>query len=166
MLTSEHISSAQDFWEIVVKRDYEEFRGAATDLRKAFHVAISLHHVCDWVLADYCQRDPEKIFGKNRLVDLQKHIIENECRDYWLIRDIGNASKHFRLTRPADPPVAVHSSSATTVQASGFGMGPFGAGTWGGRRIIVDTDSGPRLFSEIAEKVYEMWDRLFREKGW
>lgn len=162
----DHISSAWDFWTKIAQPDYSDFHASPSDLRKASHVSVSLFHVSDWVWGDY-KREPQRIFGTATLSDLRKYIVANQCGDFGLIRDIADGSRHFRLDQPTATTRTVYSATDVTVHSTGFGEGRYGEGTFGGApQIVVNVGSGVRHFSAIAKNVYEMWERLFRERRW
>jgi hypothetical protein len=162
----DHISSARDFWTEIAQPDYGDFLANPTDLRKAFHAAVSLYHISDWVWGDY-KHQPQRIFGATSLKKLQKSITADECNDFGLIRDIADASRHFRLHETSPPARTVHSATDVTIRATGYGEGPFGEGPFGGApRVIVDTGPGVRHLSAITKNVYEMWERLFEQMSW
>lgn len=43
------VQSAADFWDQIVVPDFNDSKDQPADLRKAFHCAISLFHMCDWI---------------------------------------------------------------------------------------------------------------------
>jgi len=164
----EAINSARDFWDKIAKPDYEDFRDNTADLRTAFHAAVSLFHVSDWVWKDN-ENKRHAVFDVNDEYKLRDYIIDKECPDFELIRDVANSSKHFRLSPPSAkrPPKKVPSATKITSQTTGFGVGPYGEGTFGGTlQVIVEVSGDMRPLSAIAKNVYEMWDRLFEAKGW
>jgi len=160
---TDDISSARDFWIKVAQPDYEDFRDNPANLRKAFHAAMSLYHVVDWVWGDY-ESSPPLVFNASSLDDLRSHIEHNECPDFGLIRDVSDSSKHFRLGRSS---ATVTSATEVITRGTGYGEGRYGEGPWGGSsRVVVELNSGVRHFSAIATNVHEMWDRLFAQQGW
>ena len=157
------IDSARDFWIKIAKPDYMEFRDNPTDLRKAFHAAASLYHVVDWVWSDY-KSNPQMVYGAGSLTDLRDHIIQNECADFELVRDVADSAKHFRLDRSS---ATVRSATEVISRSTGSGEGGFGEGGYGGvQEVVVGVHGGIRHFTAIAQNVHDMWDRLFRAKGW
>ena len=161
--TTDTIGSARDFWTKIAQLDYVDFRDDATDLRKAFHAAATLYHVVDWVWGDYKSR-PQMVYGAGSLNDLRDHIIQNECANFGLIRDVADSTKHFRLDRSS---ATVSSATEVTSRSTGYGEGGYGEGGYGGApQVVVGIPNGIRHFTAIAKNVHDMWDRLFREKGW
>jgi hypothetical protein len=102
--------------------DYNDFSAAIDDLRPAFHCAISMFHLIDWVYvvhrtyinANFTYRDKngfvqpvtdEKTFA-NALGQLHP--------DFDLIHGIANPSKHLALKSPRPHPAA----ASTRVQST------------------------------------------------
>ncbi len=164
------------FWREIVTPDYEETVSKIDDLRRAFHCAISLFHLCDWIYvahkafidATFTFKDKtgaaqpvsdEKTFA-NALRDLNP--------DFELIRGIANSAKHLALRNKGPHPAAPNSAANTRVQATGFGEGGYGKGPWGGSpRVMLEGPLGQDLeFSDIAKSVYEMWKTLSQQYNW
>lgn len=97
----------------IVQKDYDEFRANRGDIRAAFHCAISLYHLADWVYVAHntqinatfqfrangglCRVTDEKTFP-NALADAHP--------DFELIRSVANAAKHLKLgTKPTTRPI-------------------------------------------------------------
>ena len=157
------ISSARDFWTKIALPDYEEFRADPINLGKAFHAAMSLYHVVDWVWGDY-KSDPQRVFHAKSLENLRDYIVKQECEDFGLIRDVADSSKHFRLDRKT---ATVASATQVVTRSTGWGEGRYGEGPYGGTpQVVIERSTDVRHFSAIAKNVCEMWERLFRQQGW
>jgi hypothetical protein len=106
--------------------DCNDFSAAIDDLRPAFHCAISLFHLSDWVYvvhrtyinANFTYRDKngfvqpvtdEKTFA-NALGQLH--------RDFDLIHGIANSAKHLALKSPRPHPAAASNAANTRVQST------------------------------------------------
>jgi hypothetical protein len=46
-----NITDCRSFWRDIIVPDYNDFTAKIDDLRRAFHCAISLFHLSDWVYA-------------------------------------------------------------------------------------------------------------------
>lgn len=44
-----NVTDCRSFWREIVVPDYSDFNAAIDNMRRAFHCAISLFHLCDWV---------------------------------------------------------------------------------------------------------------------
>ncbi|SRR5579871_46446 len=172
-----NITDCRSFWREIVVPDYNDFNAAIDDMRRAFHCAISLFHMCDWVYQthkasiDACftfrDRDgiarsvtDEKMFA-NALGDLHP--------DFDLIRGIANSAKHLVLTNRRRPHPASPSHAANTrVQITGFGEGGYGKGPYGGTpRVMLEGPAGQdREFTDLAKSTFDMWLQLSQQHNW
>lgn len=158
------ITSARGFFDRVVKPDYEEFTSKPTDLRKAFHIAVSLYHVREWIFSQY-RGVPAKVFNCSNSNSFFSHLAGNVCSDLNLVRDIANSQKHFRLTQGSPQ---VNTATQTVTRSTGWGELPYGEGPYGGTpTVVVELNDGTvRAFSAIAKNVFHMWEQLFQTQGW
>ena len=158
------LSTAREFWDQVVRLDYQDFARAMTDLRCATHAALSLFHLHDWLYVQF-ESDKSRMFDCSSKERLVEHLLSYEHADFGLIKDVANAHKHFKLDR-GQPKIA--RASQVSVRGTGWGEGRFGEGPWGGTpTVVVDLGNGQiRHFSAVARNVYEMWGRLFQAHGW
>jgi hypothetical protein len=51
-LTKQKIDDYRKYWKEIVTPDYDDFFADLDNLRKAFHCAISLFHMADWLYCD------------------------------------------------------------------------------------------------------------------
>jgi hypothetical protein len=101
--------------------------------------------------------------------------LENQERDFGLVRGIANAAKHLEL-RPSGirpfpgAPSRAGDTSLSTGGAGGWGenAGGYGVGAqaYAGPERVVLAGPPERKFSEIAETVYNMWNNLRATNGW
>jgi hypothetical protein len=172
------IQTPQEFWTYVVVPDYQEFMGKVDDLRLAFHCAISLFHMADWVYETYKPAiDSSFVFADRksgvstpvRQVSQFANAISDLHPDFELIRQIANTAKHLQLTSTSPHPNAPTNAANTAVQSTGFGQGGFGQGPFGGTpRVMLANHRGqPDIeFSVIATTVFNMWQSLSSQHGW
>jgi hypothetical protein len=170
------VADCCSFWRDIVVPDYNDFAAKTGDLRRAFHCAISLFHLSDWVYlahkahidANFTFRDKngvarpvtdEKTFA-NALGDLHP--------DFDLIRGIADSAKHLLLSNPRPHPAAPSHAANTPVQSTGFGQGGYGTGPYGGTpRVMLEGPRGrDREFSDLATSTFEMWKRLSQQHNW
>ena len=124
-----NVTDCLSFCREIVVPDYDDFNAAIDNIRRAFHCAISVFHLCDWVYrahqpyidANFSYRDrngvvlpvtDEKTFA-NALSDLHP--------DFDLIRDIANSAKHLVLTNRRPHPASPSHAAKIRVQSTGFG---------------------------------------------
>jgi hypothetical protein len=86
------ITTPQQFFDRVVVPDVEAFKANPEDVRLAFHAAISLHHLREWVFKS--QPDPKPDFAGQWCPDLYKR-----CEALKFIRDLASNAKHFPPTQ-------------------------------------------------------------------
>jgi hypothetical protein len=168
--------TARDFWDSMVVPDYKEYCEDRADLRLALHVAISLFHMADWVFhtheqvvkVTYTFKDKNENTQNVRCSGEFATALEQNCDDFARIRGIANAAKHLQLSSSGIRPVTNAPSHAanTHIQSTGYGVGGFGQGPYGGAARVMLEGSQDMEFSLIAEEVFRMWERLKQTHGW
>jgi hypothetical protein len=182
-LTSTALTTAADFFLVMLEPDYKEYIANPTSLRHAYHVANSLFHLADWVF----HTDPAKVqaaFAVNDETEFA-NALEGRHPDFGRIRGIANAGKHLSLRSRRPVALApVHAANlfvrvatsvlparitsvlparlATSILGSTISPAPL-------PQIIVlaGAAGGPDMeFSDIARSTYEMWLTLNRAHGW
>ncbi len=173
-----------DFWSGMVEPDFADCIANRADLRAAFHAAISLFHMHDWVW-DAHEAQVRRAFT---FKDANKNIVaahdprsfakslEQYCEDFGRIWSIANSAKHLKLgdVRPVDN-AASHAAN-TAVHATGAGHGGYGVGAgWGtpglsyagSPRVMLEGTPGKDMeFHEVAKVVHSMWTALNIKHGW
>ncbi len=176
--------TAADFWSGMVEPDYRDCLNDPADLRAAFHAAISLFHMHDWVWeTDQSTVRANFNFTESGLTNVPKkstdfaNALERQYPDFGLVRGIANAAKHLELKPPKKNLKLVHNAprhaTNTSVQIEGGwagwneGPGGYGEGNWGyaGRPRVVLKGSPDIEFSDIAKSVYQMWQTLRAKHG-
>jgi len=157
----------------IVQKDFDDFRAKRDDIRAAFHCAISLYHLADWVYqAHKAQIDATFTFdanGPQRVTDEKTfpNALADINQDFELIRTVANSAKHLVVTSKSKartlPPHTASNAANTQMQTSGYGQN-FGNNYGGGPRVILEGDG--RALTEIAESVLKTWDALFKQHGW
>jgi hypothetical protein len=174
-----------DFWSGMIEPDFADCRANQADLRAAFHAAISLFHMHDWVwetysgalgaLFTYKARD-----DRTKAVESAEtfaNALEQQYDDFGRIRGIANAAKHLELRASSVRPVdnAPRHASDTGVHVPGAGLGGYGVGGYGygtpglsyaGRPCVMLVGSKDMEFFKIAEAVRNMWLALNSSHGW
>jgi hypothetical protein len=162
-----NVTDCRSFWRAIVVPDYEDFNAAIDDMRRAFHCAISLFHLCDWVYHPHKASINANFTYRHRNGDVRRITDEKEFAnaladlhpDFDLIRGIANSAKHLVLTNPRPHP---------RVQNTGFGEGGYGMGPYGGTpRVMVEGPGGQdREFTDLAKSTFDMWQRLSQQHTW
>lgn len=163
-----------DFWSGMVEPDYKDARSNPADLRAAFHAAISLFHMHDWIWRTYEASVGTSFTFRNsagsaaavRDAGTFANSLEQQCEDFGRIRSIANAAKHLQLRDIRPVPNAASHAANTAVHIPGGASGGYGAGAIGynragsyvGRpRVVLEGPSGQDMeFSHVAKVVYDM----------
>ena len=132
------LTRPQQFWQTHAKPDIRKFRRDTGDQRKAKNAALSAFHMHDYVWETYHRSDPGKVFDETSKGNFAKYLIDHECADFALIRDLANAHKHMKLNQ--NPTRIMASAQAMFSEIPGSSFLPF---SWG----PVIRLSGPRGFS-------------------
>ena len=184
MAVVKEFRTAADYWSGMVEPDYLDCMNNPADLRAAFHAAISLFHMHDWVWKTHeaavqaIFTFTDKIGATIKVHDNTSfaNALEQQYSDFGRVRGIANAAKHLELKSNNIRPVANAPSHAanTSVQitggGTGYNVGPggYGVGAWSyahGPRVVL---AGPTdmEFSDVAKAVFEMWQQLRAAHGW
>ena len=180
-MTTFDIATPQDFWDYVVVPDYDDSVTNVDDLRKAFHCAISLFHMADWIYITHQTTihatfyfNSRKLLGSNvpMLVTRVSEFadsISDAHPNFELIRRIANSVKHLSLTGQSPHTNAPSNASNTSVQTTGYGVGGFGQGRYGGTpRVVLANHAGqpPIEFKDLATSVFNNWMNLKALHHW
>jgi hypothetical protein len=170
------IDDYQAFWREVVEADFNEYIAKIDDLRRAFHSAISLFHLHDWIYVAHKANVDANFKFKNKNGTLQPVHDENSFAkaigdmhpDFELIRQIANSAKHLKLRSAGSHPSAPSHAANTRVQATGWGEGEYGKGPYGGTpRVMLEGPNGHDLeFSDLVRSTHEMWKSLSQKHYW
>jgi hypothetical protein len=170
------VQDCQTYWQDIVEPDYHDFNTKIDDLRRAFHCAIAMFHMSDWVYVTHKSYiDSNFVFkdrnGVSQPVNDEKSFA-NSLRDLYpnfeLIRGIANSAKHLQLKNPGSHPSSPSHAANTRVQSTAWGEGGYGQGPFGGTpRVMLQGPQGQDLeFSDIATSTYQMWKSLAQQHGW
>jgi hypothetical protein len=127
------IDTCKKYWSEFVVPDFQDYEADQGSIRKAFHCAISLFHMADWIFTErdltyWRSKDitfknkngesvavsDEKAFA-NALADIDRH--------FELIRNIANSAKHFYLKKDGRDRASPRHAANTYSQRSSAGTG-------------------------------------------
>jgi hypothetical protein len=186
MAIVKQFTTAMDFWNEMVEPDYADYGGQPANLRAAFHAAISLFHMHDWVWRTHesavranftCQDKIGRVVAVNDAPSFANSL-EQGCHDFGRIRSIANAAKHLELNDIRPVPNAASHAANTAVHVPGAGRGGYGVGAGygvkggglsyaGQPRVMLAGPNGADMeFSDVAKAVYGMWVALKALHGW
>jgi hypothetical protein len=173
------VASVQDYqtyWRDVVEPDYRDFHAKIDDLRCAFHCAITLFHMCDWVYvahksyidANFSFKDKNGVAQPVNDEKTFANSLRDMCPHVELIRGIANSAKHLQLKKSGSHPSSPSHAANTRVQSTGWGEGGYGQGPYGGTpRVMLQGPQGQDLeFSDIATSTYQLWKSLAQQHAW
>ena len=176
MAVIKEFRTATDYWSGMAEPDYHDFVGNSADLRAAFHTAISLFHMHDWVWktheavirASFTFRYKTGATVNVHNAETFANALEQDCADFGRIRGIANAAKHLELRDIRPVPNAPSHAASTAVQTTGFGQGGYDEGPYGGgpRVMLAGSNGDDMEFSDVAKSVLEMWIKLRATCGW
>lgn len=172
----DRIENATDFWNEMVIPDYQESINQFSNLRLAFHCAISLNHMADWIFytyVSYVRANFTYVNTAGATVNVSSaktfaNALEQIEPNFALIRGIANAAKHLQLSNVRPHPSAPSNAANTSARGSGWGQQGFGTGPWGGapRVMLAGPNGNDTDFKNIADSVFGMWEKLKTKHGW
>ena len=183
MALMKQFKTPADFWSGMVEPDFADCEANKADLRAAFHAAISLFHMHDWVWITH-EVSVRAAFNIQRSrpkpdSSLFADALESKYNDFGLIRSIANAAKHLKLenlSRPSRVVNAANHAANTAVHVPGAGVGGYGVGAGyatpglsyaGHPRVVLSGPNGTNMeFFNVATAVYDMWTTLRARYGW
>lgn len=174
------VTTYSEYRAEIVEPDYNDFIKDDGDIRAAFHCAISLFHLHDWVYqAHKAYIDANFSFLKlgAPIAVSQASEFANALADQYpqfeLIRGVANSAKHLALhpanpRRPPQPPSTPSHAANTFSEGGGWDGGKWDQDKWDGAPTVkLEGANGQHLvLSNIATKVRDMWDTLFAAHGW
>ena len=170
-------TTATDYWSEIAEPDYRDCLEKPDNLRAAFHGAISLFHMHDWVWktyeagvrASFTITDQTGAIVRVHSARLFANALEQQCADFGRVRGIANTAKHLEIQDVRPVTNAPSHAANTVVRSTGYGMGGYGDGPFGGtHRIMLMGGPGETdmEFSVIIKGVYDMWNRLRATHAW
>src|SRR5690349_21088839 len=128
MTVVKEFRTATDYWSEMVEPDYRDCLAKPDDLRAAFHAAISLFHMHDWVWRTHEASVRGSFTFTDRVgVTASVHdaasfanALEQQCPDFGRVRGIANAAKHLEIQDVRPVANAPSHAANTAVQSTGF----------------------------------------------
>jgi hypothetical protein len=170
------IDNCKKYWNEIVEPDYQDFQTNQGNVRKAFHCAISLFHMADWV---YKEKGLHywKLVGLHLTdrtgVAIAVHDDKSFANalaaidpNFELVRNIANSAKHFSLSKPGS-----HSSSpshaANTYSVRAFDPSVFSPTVFDttARVMLEGPDGRHLLFLNLPMSVRETFGDFCAKHG-
>jgi hypothetical protein len=154
------IQNSTQFLKEVVEPDYHEAIHNPLSLRHAYHLAVGLFSLRDWVLLDFSS-NPGWPYGRNKM-RFQKEL-EGLCPEFSIISEVTHSARNLRLQKMKDSLLGVdratiYLGSSTATTAGGDGAEP--------AHVTLDAGHQRLALLDAGEQVFFMWKELFRKSGW
>jgi hypothetical protein len=181
MTSAIRISDYQTYWNDILRPDYHDFLRNDGDLRSAFHCAVSLFHMHDWIYRSYRPEINSTVTFLDQHGNAQPvsdastfaNSISDTYPHFELVRGVANSVKHLELTprrtrgAPTPPRNPAAPTHASNTYFSSSNLVVFGYTIWKSGEILLQMPGGAdRPLSDIAESVYLMWPTFCLSKGW
>lgn len=163
------IDNYQDFWRDIVVPDYNDFVAKVDDLRRAFHCAITLFHLSDWIYVahkphidvTFMFRDKDGVILPVCDEKTFANALRDQHPDFQYVRSIANHIKHLKLRQPSN-------ASNIKSDVSAWGKMPWGQFPWNGSpHVTFEGPQGEDLpFFHLATSTYNMWKSLAQQHNW
>ena len=129
------ITTYTDYWREIALQDYADFARNEGSLRHAFHLAMSLSHMADWVFFGEEQSVRQHFSNEGRPVATEVEFGAALCAhlgEFAVIRGVANSAKHFQLRQGTVQKLKSHVQDAPSSSANTFSQSfdPWG-GSWG-----------------------------------
>lgn len=174
------VTTYSEYRAEIVEPDFNDFIKHDGDLRAAFHCAISLFHLHDWVYQSHqAYIDANFAFQKLGVATPVAqssdfaNALADQCPEFELIRGVANSAKHLALhpanpKRPPQPPNTPSHAANTFSVGAGWDNAQWDQDKWDGAPTVkLEGANGQHLvLSDVATKVRDMWDALFVAHGW
>ena len=154
------IATYTAYWREIVVKDYDDFASNEGDLRLAFHSAVTLFHMADWVFFGE-ERSVRQQFKVKSEDDFRAALCQH-LREFDVIRDIANSAKHFKLKKGE-----VQKPKAKSIDPWRGSWGNSWGKSWTRTQVQIegpDGNDGP--FIDVALAVRQMWETLAADHGW
>jgi hypothetical protein len=150
------MTPVRQFYELHFLGNYDDWKAAPLDKRRAMNLALSANQLADWVLADRMAQAPHLVSAW-KTPRAFRDWLTSRCPDFGLVWDVADGHKHMRLTKPErDKPVQEF--------AGAFDVGAFDQSAFDTNHLaIVLHDGTARRLPVVFRSVSEMWARLLKE---
>jgi hypothetical protein len=167
------ITTYKEYKRSIVDRDFQDFMKSKGDLRKAWHCAISLFHLHDWVYvarqssikSSYKFQDHNGIIRPVSSAREFANSLAQKYPEFQLIRGIANAAKHLELNDGPPGPTMPRHAASTSVAGRVFDPNVFDPNIFQTGEVMLK-GLPDRKFAELAQSVLNMWNELFSLEGW
>ena len=171
------IDDCQKYWSGIVEPDYQEFQANQGDVRKAFHCAISLFHMADWVYKEkglHYWKSVGLQFTNRTGAAVAVHddksfanALATIDQNFELVRNIANSAKHFSLSKPGSHPSSPSYAANTYSSLPTFSPSVFDPAVFDTTAHVMLEGPGDRdlPFLNLAKSVHETLEKFCAMHG-
>lgn len=170
-MSEQRLDNTRRFFDEITEKSYRQFMDGEVSFLVIYAMAYGLYHMADW-MGHHDISSVQAKFGIhiNNGGALWHEIVEKNIPDAGFIRDLNNSAKHAKLSfdpakpRKGGPSTGMHHAANTFISMTGWGVGGYGVGPFGGTPE-VKMDEGGRvvLLEPIATGVFKFWEALVDE---
>lgn len=171
------IDDCKKYWEEFVEPDFNEFSDDPGSVRKAFHCAIALFHMSDWIykakgLPYWQSKGLSFTDTTSRSVAVHDdksfaNALAMIDPNFELVRNIANSAKHFSLDKPGKHPSSPSHVANTYSRMEGFDKSAFDESAFDASdAVMLEGPGGADLaFLELATSVRSTMEKFCAEHG-
>jgi hypothetical protein len=163
-------TTPREFFDNNVRPAYEAWQAEPLSEWKMNAAVAMLNNMAAWVFVHWCPygspTNKLAVYRAKNEGDYRTALARHECQDFALVRDIADGHKHVILGRP-NRQVTRADQTATERYGGEFleeFTEDFNIGTY---QFVVTLDDGVTKLpvKDIAQTVFEMWERLLTQWG-
>jgi len=136
------VSTPDDFLQIVVRPNLQEFVQAPGDIRRAINAILAVDALSAYI---FHALPLERAFGANEDSSFRAKLSER-CPAFSTVRDAAKALKHVRLTRGSPQ---IRSAEAVHTKEIGYGEA-YGLSWGGGSQVAIMKDGEVHIYVSTA----------------
>src|SRR5208282_1562095 len=92
--------SPRYFFDIHLMPNCTDWDAQPSDERRAMNAVMSANQMADWVFSYWQQHgDQNKLYDSTKPGEYRTKLVERECQNFALLRDIAECHKHFCIHR-------------------------------------------------------------------
>src|SRR6266567_5811146 len=165
MTNRARITNSAEFKTQVLDQDYADYKRDLTNLRLAYHLAVSLFHLRDWTFAEHSSAAN---WPYASTVGGYQRDLENLCAEFGYMRDLANAVKHKDVDPSKKPSTQMVGLANTGISMAALQPGAFQDNAFQKRTgIVSETATTQHVdFEKAEDAVMNMWNSVFATNNW
>ena len=157
-MSSQTLTTAHDFFEQVLKINYDRFNNDPSSFVTALNAALSLFHFHEWLFVSKKTDLEAKYTQTFKTKGDFWGFVEQQVPAAGYVRDVANASKHVVLK--INPSTSMSHIANTAIVTTGSRQGGSGGGGYLAPSIMMKDGSNDVSFDACAQALYQFWDQL------